>query len=156
MHKAIRSVGMVLILLASIQTVSGAEPETQTIQFDQVPFKASPDDVRGNTIFWNLITNKPSNLSMERSLRVVRIDLDGKGSHDLLGILSSNGYFCGHRQSQCALFAVVNRRLITFRCLAPIHEPIEVLATKTHGLRDIRWQPGCLLKYDGQQSYDTD
>jgi|CXWL01.1.fsa_nt_gi hypothetical protein len=155
MNKTIRSAGVILLILALIQTALATEPEFQTIQFDQVPVTTGSANVGDRTLLWNLIPNKPNHLELG-FVRVARIDLDGKGSPDLLGTLVNNGYFCGHQQSQCRLFAVVNQALITFRCLAPIHGPIEVLTTRTNGLRDIRWQPGCRLKYNGKQFYDTE
>jgi hypothetical protein len=155
----LKSVLTVLTVVLSLSIFSVAQAEdngVQTINFEHIPFKSSPADVKDNALFWDLIPDKPMGIKMVETLQYVRVDLDGDGVLDLLGTLSGNGYYCGHQHAECALFAVVKGRLIEADCNAPMYADIEILARKTHGLRDIRWQGGCWLKYDGKDHYSSD
>lgn len=155
----IKSVFTVLSVGLSLFMFSAARAEdngVQTINFEHIPFKSSPADARENTLFWDLIPDKPMGIKMAETLQYVRVDLDGDGVLDLLGTLSGNGTYCGHQHAECTLFAVVKGRLVESDCNAPMYADIEVLSSKTHGLRDIRWNGGCWLKYDGKDRYSTD
>jgi uncharacterized protein YuzB (UPF0349 family) len=155
----LKLVATVLTVVLSLSMFSVAQAEdngVQTINFEHIPFKSSPVDAKGNALFWALVPDKPNGLKMAETLQYARVDLDGDGVLDLLGTLSGNGYYCGHQHAECALFAVVKGRLIESDCNAPMYADIEILVTQTHGLRDIHWQGGCLLKYDGQGRYGSD
>jgi uncharacterized protein YuzB (UPF0349 family) len=146
----------VVFSLAVFPSVDAADNGVQIINFEHIPFKNSPADVKDNALFWDLIPDKPMGIKMAETLQYVRIDLDGDGVLDLLGTLSGNGYYCGHQHAECTLFAVVKGSLIESDCNAPMYADIEILSSKTHGLRDIRWQGGCWLKYDGKDRYSSD
>jgi uncharacterized protein YuzB (UPF0349 family) len=148
---------LTVVLSLSIFSVAQAEDNgVQTINFEHIPFKSSPADAKDNALFWALVPDKPNGLKMAETLQYVRVDLDGDGVLDLLGTLSGNGYYCGHQHAECALFAVVKGRLVEADCNAPMYADIEILSSKTDGLRDIRWKGGCLLKYNGQARYGSD
>jgi uncharacterized protein YuzB (UPF0349 family) len=156
---SIKSVLTVLTVVLSLSMFSVAQAEdngVQTINFEHIPFKSSPADVKDNALFWALVPDKPNGLKMAETLQYVRVDLDSDGVLDLLGTLSGNGYYCGHQHAECALFAVVKGRLVESDCNAPMYADIEILASKTHGLHDIRWNGGCWLKYDGKDHYSSD
>jgi uncharacterized protein YuzB (UPF0349 family) len=155
----IKSVLIALFVVLSLSIFSVAQAEdngVQTINFEHIPFKNSPADVKDNALFWDLIPDKPIGIKMAETLQYARVDLDGDGVLDLLGTLSGNGTYCGHQHAECALFSVVKGRLVESDCNAPMYADIEILASKTHGLRDIRWNGGCLLRYDGQGRYGSD
>ena len=143
------------VLLAVIQIALAGDKGVFSVNFETVEFKNSPLDAKDNALFWGLVKNKPAELKMEDTLFYVRVDLDDDGTLDLLGTLSGNGYFCGRQGAECALFAVVKGRLIQSICNAPMNAAIDILTTKTNGLRDIGWKKGCLLHYDGKAMYDT-
>jgi uncharacterized protein YuzB (UPF0349 family) len=145
-----------IVLVAVFPAVNAADNGVQTINFEHISFKNSPADAKDNALFWALVPDKPSSLKMAEALQYARVDLDGDGALDLLGTLSGNGYYCGHQHAECTLFAVVKGRLVESDCNAPMYADIEILSRKTHGLRDIRWNGGCWLKYDGQARYSTD
>lgn len=146
-----------LIIGCTVLTVSInaaiAEKSSFTLNLGQLTFNTGPDYAQDNTLFWNLVPDKPNDLVMANTLVYTRIDLDDDGQLDLIGTLAGNSYFCGKQGAECALFAVVKGQLIKSICNAPVYKDITVLTTKHHGLRDITWQAGCFLTFNGKDYY---